>query len=112
MTNDNMPIECAKLGCTAIRRLVNNWFVVEKTKSGAHIHRWKQCPDDVMKSGKKVCGLEHAFYCASSMMTPDTTDVNRESTLVLAPPVNSDGTHNHPIPISVVEETKEPEKEV
>jgi hypothetical protein len=104
----NIPIECSKPGCTVIRRTVNNWFVVEKTKSGAHIHRWHDCPDKAMMNGKHVCGLEHAFYCASNMMTPDTTDANRESTLVLAPPLTREGVATPPpAPVAVVEETEE-----
>jgi hypothetical protein len=103
----NIPIECAKLGCNVIRKTVNNWFVVEQTGSGAHIHRWHDCPDVAMLNGKHVCGLEHAFYCASAMMTPDNTDANRESTMVLAPPLTRDGEHiPPPTPVAVVEETE------
>jgi hypothetical protein len=101
-----IPVECEAPGCRVIRLTVNHWFVVEKTKSGAHIHRWDKCPDAAMVNGKHVCGLEHAFKCASNMLTPDTTDPDRETTLVLAPPLTREGTV--PVSPAAVEETSEP----
>ena len=86
------PIECSKSGCGALRRSVNHWYIVEETPSGAHIHRWKDCSLDAMKRGKPFCGLGHAFPAASNILTPDTTDVNRESTLELKPPLTREGT--------------------
>lgn len=112
MANEiNIPIECSVIGCTVIRRSVNHWYVVVETERGVEIIRWDMCPASLMKTGKRVCGLDHAFRCASNILTPDTTKVDRESTLVLAPPVNSDGTHNPPQPAPVVEEAKETENE-
>ncbi len=112
MANElNIPIECSVIGCTVIRRSVNHWYVVVETERGVEIIRWDNCPASLMKTGNRVCGLDHAFRCASNILTPDTTKVDRESTLVLAPPVNSDGTVNPPLPVPVVEEAKEPEKE-
>lgn len=85
------PIECAYVGCHALRRTVNHWYVVEETPSGAHIHRWADCSEKSMKNGKPYCGLSHAFLAASNILTPDTTVANRESTLELKPPLNREG---------------------
>jgi hypothetical protein len=104
-----IPIECDGPGCKVIRLSVNGWYVVEKTRSGAHIHRWHDCLDEAMLNGKHTCGLGCAFKCASNMLTPDTTDVARESTLVLTPPLTREGTV--PVSPAAVEETSEPKGE-
>jgi hypothetical protein len=61
-----------------------------------------------MVNGKHVCGLDHAFRCASNILTPDNLDPVRESTLVLAPPLTREGTV--PVSPAAVDE-KEPDKE-
>jgi len=104
------PIECAYVGCNALRRSVNHWYVVEETPSGSHIHRWSDCSEKSMKNGKPYCGLSHAFLAASNILTPDTTIANRESTLELKPPLNREGT----VPVEAKEDLEtipgEPEK--
>jgi hypothetical protein len=110
MANElNIPIECSVTGCNVVRRSVNHWYVVVKTKRGVEIIRWDDCPSDLMKTGSRVCGLDHAFRTASKLLTPDNTDANRESTLVLAPPLTRDGEHiPPPAPVAVEEiETKD-----
>jgi hypothetical protein len=78
-------IECDFVGCTAIRRTVNFWYVVTEDLLGAHIYKWEACPLEAMKAGKHFCGLDHALRYVSKVLTPDTTRVSRESTLDLKP---------------------------
>ncbi len=78
-------IECDFVGCTAIRRTVNFWYVVTEDLCGAHIYKWETCPPEAMKTGKRFCGLNHAFGYVSKVLTPDTTKAGRESTLDLKP---------------------------
>lgn len=87
----NKPIECELTGCGVLRRTVNNWYIVEKTESGAHIHQWGKCPKEAMETGKHFCGLNHAFLHASKLLTQDTTVADRESTLELKPPLTREG---------------------
>jgi hypothetical protein len=90
--------------CQAQRREVNNWYVVAEDRYGVRIYHWDKCPTQYMKGGKHFCGLDHAFRHASSVMTPDHTDANRESTYELKPPLTREGT----VPIeSVVAEVNE-----
>ena len=77
--------ECDWIGCGQQRRAVNHWYVVTEDDTGVQIWRWDKCPEDKMYSGKHFCGLAHAFLYASKALTPDTTDVNRESTSELKP---------------------------
>ena len=93
------PMECDHVGCTALRRTVNHWYVVTEDMYGAHIYRWAMCPEDAMKNGKHFCGLNHAFIYTSNVLTPDTTDTARESTLELKP-MTREGT----VPVEVKEE--------
>ena len=86
------PFECAAVGCGAIKRQVNRWLVVLTDESGAHIYKWDMCPPEAMENGQHFCGLDHAFRYVSNAITPDTTKVNRESTLELKPPITRDGT--------------------
>jgi hypothetical protein len=79
------PIECAAVGCTAVRRTVNFWYVVTSDERGAHIYKWELCPPKAMRTGKHFCGLNHAFAYASNVLTPDTTRADRESTHELKP---------------------------
>lgn len=86
------PMECALVGCGALRRTVNHWYVVVDDLFGAYIYRWETCPEEAMKNGRHFCGIQHALLHASNVLTPDKTDPNRESTLELKPPLTRDGT--------------------
>lgn len=86
------PYSCEFRGCTAMRREVNNWYVVFKDDNGVHIYHWDQCPARAMKEGIHLCGLGHMTQTVSNLMTPDTTVANRESTLELKPPLTREGT--------------------
>ena len=44
--------ECDHKGCKAIKRDVNNWWVVFKTSSGVHIYEWEKSPALAMTKGK------------------------------------------------------------
>ena len=83
---------CDFSGCNAVRREVNQWFVVLSDSSGVHIFHWDQCPPKAMKEGKHFCGIAHTIQTVSNLMTPDTTVANRESTLELKPPLTREGT--------------------
>ena len=83
--------ECDHKGCKAIKRDVNNWWVVFKTSSGVHIYEWEKSPALAMTKGKHFCGIAHMLDCVSHAVTPDETDAKRESTLVLKPPLSRDG---------------------
>ena len=86
------PASCDYQGCKAVRQTVNHWFVGTEDLYGVHIYRWETCPEEAMKNGKHFCGIEHALRNASSVLTPDTTDRQRESTLELKPPLTREGT--------------------
>lgn len=77
--------ECDFVGCTAIRRTVNFWYVVTEDLLGAYIYKWETCPSEAMKTGKHFCGLDHALRYMSKVLTPDITKASRESTLDLKP---------------------------
>ena len=84
--------ECYFPGCTARRRTINHWFVVFEDLVGVHVYSWSKCPEKAMKNGKHLCGLAHMSQYVSQVMTPDTTDPNRETTLELKPPLTREGT--------------------
>ena len=83
--------QCDAVGCTAMRREVNNWLVVLYEENGVHIYHWDKAPKKAMESGYRFCGLDHALRYASNALTPNTTDPARESTLELRPPLGRDG---------------------
>jgi hypothetical protein len=101
---------CDYPGCGAVRRDVNQWYVVLPDSSGVHIYHWDQCPPKAMKDGKHFCGIAHTIQTVSNLLTPDTTIANRESTLELKPPLNREGT----VPVEAKEDLEtipgEPEK--
>lgn len=86
-----MHSECDWVGCGAVRREVNHWFVVYKTSSGVHIYEWDKASDTAREKGKKFCGHAHMMNYVSRIMTPDNTKPDRESTLELKPPLTRDG---------------------
>jgi hypothetical protein len=86
------PYECAALGCTAVRRLVNHWFVVYVDSNGIHIYEWDNAPDRAMEDGNHFCGVAHTMAFVSKKLTPETRqDPERDSTLELKPPLTRDG---------------------
>jgi hypothetical protein len=89
--------------CEAQRKQVNNWYVVLKDSSGVHVYHWDECPPRAMKEGQHFCGIAHTIQTVSNMITPDTTNANRESTLELKPPLTREGT----VPVAEQEPTGE-----
>ena len=89
---------CDWQACEAVKRDVNKWWVVLHDLYGVHVYEWEKCPAEAMKKGKHFCGIAHAIGYISKEMTPDETKADRESTLVLAPPLARDGS------VPVVEE--------
>ena len=86
------PYECSAVGCGALRRSVNHWFVVFTDSSGIHIYQWDNCPDRAMEDGKHFCGVAHTMAFVSKELTPETPqDKDRESTLELKPPLTREG---------------------
>jgi hypothetical protein len=83
--------ECDTVGCKAIKRDVNNWWVVFKTSLGVHLYKWDNAPQQAMTKGKHFCGIAHMLDYVSYAVTPDETNAKRESTLVLKPPLSRDG---------------------
>ena len=83
--------DAKNLGCKAIKRDVNNWYVVSKTSNGVHIYEWDKAPVEAMREGKHFCGVAHALNHMSHSIGPDETDRERESTLELKPPLARDG---------------------
>jgi len=105
---------CDYPGCNAVRREVNQWYVVLSDSSGVHIFHWDQCPQKAIKDGKHFCGIAHTIQTVSNLMTPDTTVANRESTLELKPPLTREGTVPQDVPRETIESLEtipgEPEK--
>ena len=75
---------------------VNHWYVITEDLYGAHIFKWRTCPEDAMKNGKHFCGYDHAGKHLSKIFSPDLADPNRESTLELKPPITRENSEvNH-----------------
>jgi hypothetical protein len=92
MPERSNPFECDHLGCTALRREVNHWYVVLADDSGIHIYVWDKAPVSAMKNGYRFCGIAHTTTFVSKQLTPDRPhDPERESTLELKPPLNREG---------------------
>ena len=104
------PDECNWVGCGALRRGVNHWYIVVETKGGVRIYKWAECPPEAMKNGKHFCGLAHAFQHASKVLTPDETKPDRESTLELRPPLTREGTKPEEVTTQESPEVEETEK--
>ncbi len=84
-------IECDHPNCGLKRKEVNHWFAVLADDSGVKIFEWSKAPQNAVKRGKHFCGVAHALLYVSSLLTPDKTDLRRESTLELKPPLKRDG---------------------
>lgn len=61
--------ECDHVGCGAVRRAVNNWYVVTCSEAGVSILHWACCTVAQRKTGKHFCGLQQAFICASEVLS-------------------------------------------
>ena len=84
-------IACDTPNCGSVRTPTNHWYVVLADDSGVHIYRWANVSQKAMRTGRHFCGVAHAIQYASSVLTPDTTNMKRESTLELKPPLTRDG---------------------
>ncbi len=86
------PFACDHVGCDALRRSVNHWFVVTTDESGVRVYHWDRAPKRAMDEGYHFCGLGHTINYVSKALTPDTpNDPHRESTLELKPPLTREG---------------------
>lgn len=84
-------IACDLPNCGTVRKDTNHWYVVLADDSGVHVYRWGKVSQKAMRMGKHFCGVAHAIQYASYILTPDTTNAKRESTLELKPPLTRDG---------------------
>ena len=92
MPERSNPLECDHVGCTAVRRSVNHWYLVLTDDSGVHVYQWDKAPKRAMEDGYRFCGIAHTMNYVSKALTPDTPpDPARESTLELKPPLNREG---------------------
>lgn len=101
------PFRCDTVGCPALRREINHWYVVLADESGVHIYEWEKAPKKAMEEGHHFCGLAHTIKFVSKVLTPDTpSNPDRESTVVLNPPLDRDGKSPEPKDESIEAETQ------
>jgi hypothetical protein len=92
MPERSNPFQCDAVGCDALRRLVNHWYVVLTDDTGIHIYEWDKAPKKAMDEGHHFCGIAHTTSFVSKMLSPDRPhDPERESTLELKPPLTREG---------------------
>ena len=92
MPERSNPFECDHVGCGALRREVNRWYVVFVDEAGIHIYEWHKAPKRAMEEGWHFCGIAHTTAFVSKQLTPDRPhNPERESTLELKPPLNREG---------------------
>lgn len=86
------PYKCDASGCGATRKDVNHWFAV-LSNAPIQIYRWEDCPVSSLNSpyAKHFCGADCLMKYISSLVSGDSTDADRESTLELKPPLARDG---------------------
>ena len=84
---------CDLPGCDRTYSATNNWFAVQADGLGrVCIYRWEYAKETrILESSKHFCGVGHTIQHVSNLLTPNTTDPNRESTLELKPPLTRDG---------------------
>ena len=99
------PFRCDHVGCDALRRSVNHWYVVVADDNGVHIYEWDKTPKKAMEEGAHFCGIGHTITFVSKALAPThTPDPERESTLELKPPLTREG--NIPEPKEEVTEVE------
>ena len=84
------PYQCDAPGCGAQRRDVNHWWAVIGT-SPIGIYEWDDCKAETLAAAKHFCGVDCLMRYISSLVSRDSTNANRESTLELKPPLTRDG---------------------
>jgi hypothetical protein len=85
------PFACDHLGCDALRRGVNHWYIV-LVDNGVHVYKWDEAPKKAMEEGYHFCGLAHTINFVSNVLTPhNKPDPNKESTIEFKPPLDREG---------------------
>jgi hypothetical protein len=84
--------QCDHLGCGAVRRDVNNWYVTMEDEVGVRVMHWDKCSPQMLKGGRHWCGLPHALIYISSVLGP--SELHSEQGIKLTPPLNRDGSSN------------------